>query len=116
MKLIPLVLLAACGFSSADNEAVGQVKKVVKKTPLVCGDYIEADISLGVMRNGVGSLSKEDVELAVDKSETETIATLKHAAETGAIVKFTYDVRRLAMCWPDHWLVAVTLDMPEVQP
>ena len=104
-------LAAACGYTSTDNEAVGQVKKVVKRTPLVCSDYTEANISLGVMRNGVGSMSHEDIYLAVDNDEQKAqIATLKIAAETSAIVKFTYDVERVSPCWPSHRLVSVEIE------
>lgn len=44
MKKLSILCLfiAACGNSSADNESVGQVKKVVNKTPLVCSDEVEA--------------------------------------------------------------------------
>src|SRR5579859_447764 len=49
----------ACGNSSVGNELEGQVKKVVKRTPIFCSDYVEADVSLGVIRNGVGSMSQE---------------------------------------------------------
>ncbi len=96
--------------SSVDNEAVGQIKKILKKTPIVCPDYTEVDISLGVMRNGVGSMSREDVVLAVDNSESSAIATLKHAAESGSIVKFTYDVKRVTVCWPDHRFTSVAVE------
>lgn len=107
---ILFLIIAACGNSSADNETVGQVKKVVNKTPIICSDYTEVDISLGVMRNGVGSMSKEDVILAIDNSERETIEKLKKAADDGSIVKVTYDVRRLALCWPEHRLLTATVE------
>jgi len=112
---IATIILAACGMSSTENEAVGQVKKVVKKTPLICSDYAEADISLGVMRNGVGSVSHEDVALAVDNTETATLATLRKAAETGAIVKVTYDVKRVSPCWPDHRLLTVEIEPSQAE-
>lgn len=107
---IATLLAAACGMRSADNEAVGQVKKVVKVTPIICPDYTEADISLGVIRNGVGSMSKEDVELAVDNEDRQNVELLKKAAESGAIVKFTYDVKRVSPCWPDHRLNTLTIE------
>jgi len=108
--LAALMFSTACGKSSTDNEAVGQVKKVLKKTPLICDDYTEVDVSLGVVRNGVGSLSKEDVLLAIDNSEKDKIAVFKKAAEDGAIIKFTYDVNRLSLCWPDHRLQTVVVE------
>jgi hypothetical protein len=103
-----LVMFVACGNSSAQNESVGQVKKVIKRTPIICGDYVEADISLGVVRNGIGSMSHEDLLLYVQNQSD--IDTLKHAADSGDIVKFTYDVRRFTWCTPDHWLTSVAID------
>lgn len=107
-KLVLLTLtsmLAGCGYSSKDNEMIGQVKKVAHATPLICGDYDAADISLGVMRNGVGSMSHEDAWVLVqDKRDVET---LKTAADTGQIVKLTYDDRRVAFCVPDYWVTKV---------
>jgi len=84
---------------------VGQVKKVVEQTPIICGDYAEADISLGVLRNGGGSTSKEDVILYV--TDQSLVPLLKQAAEAGTPVKVTYDIQRLAVCRPDHWLTSV---------
>jgi len=101
-KILLLAVLASCGNSSADNEAIGQVKKIVKKTPIFCSDYTLVDISLGTMRNGVGSMSREDVFIAVDNSEREAIEQLTEAAESGAIVRVSYDVHRVSPCWPDH--------------
>jgi len=103
--LVIALLATACGNSSVNNEIVGQVKRVINKTPLVCPDYIEADISLGVMRNGIGSMSHEDVMLAVEPANKDAIDRLKWAAENGAIVKASYDVRRVSPCWPDHRLI-----------
>ena len=99
-KFLPIVLLAAaCGYSSKDNELVGQVKKVKSMTPIICGDYYKADVSLGFLRDGVGSLSKEDVEVEVP---SQHVQFFKEAAESGKIVKVSYDVRRLVICVPDH--------------
>lgn len=101
-----LIPVAACGYSARDNELVGQVKKVVAQTPILCGDYHEVDISLGVLRNGAGSTSKEDVVLYV-QGEGD-VPLLKKAAEEGFPVKVAYDIKRIAWCVPDHWLTAVT--------
>lgn len=115
-KLITLALfIAACGNTSTANEAVGQVKKVIKHTPLLCPDYTEVDVSLGVLRNGVGSMSKEDVEIVIDPAEASTIATFQKAAESGAIVHVVYDVKRLALCWPEHRFVSVTVEQAEAK-
>lgn len=99
--------VAACGYSSADNELTGQVKRVKKVTPIVCPDYVEADISLGVMRNGVGSMSTEDVWVLVESYAD--IQLLDTAAEQGSLVKVRYDVKRVSMCVPDHRLTSVEL-------
>lgn len=104
-KAIALALfLSACGFSSKANELVGQVKKVVEQTPIFCSDYAEVDISLGVLRNGAGSVSHEDVILYVPNQADA--AFLKKAAEDGTPVKVTYDIKRVPWCVPDHWLTS----------
>jgi len=97
-------LMAACGTSSSGNEVVGQVKKVVNKTPFICPNYTEVDVSLGVVRNGIGSMSHEDLVLALDNSAKNSIDKLKRAAEDGSVVKLTYNVERVSPCWPDHRL------------
>ena len=114
-SIIPILFLAACGYSARSNELVGQVKRVVDKTPIVCGDYVEADVSLGVLRNGVGSMSKEDVDLYVPSDADAKI--LKGAAESGKIVKIAYDVKRVTWCVPDHWVthVEVLPDSPATE-
>lgn len=107
MKQFALIamLLAGCGYSAKENEMVGQVKKVVEQTPLICGDYTEADVSLGVLRNGNGSMSKEDVILRVNDPAQKKL--LKAAAETGNPVKISYDIKRFVWCGPDHILTNV---------
>lgn len=95
-----LALLVSCGYSSVDSELMGQVKKVVNNTPLICPRYASADISLGVMRNGVGSMSTADVWVYVPNPTD--IDILKRAAETGELVKVKYDVARVVICTEDH--------------
>lgn len=102
-----LLFIVGCGLSATGNELTGQVKKVVRRTPIICPDYYEADVSLGIIRNGTGSMSKEDVQLYV--ASDRDAALLKRAAETGQLVKVTYDVQRVGICRPDHWLSSVAL-------
>lgn len=92
--LLPIALaLGGClGHSSSGNELTGQVKRVQHKTPLLCPNYVHVDISLGTMRNGVGSMSTQDIWLWV-KDEAE-IGVLEKAAQNGSIVKVNYDVAR----------------------
>lgn len=118
MKLIVLIsaallagivgLVAASGLSSSGNELEGQVKKVVRRTPLLCPDYVEVDVSLGILRNGVGSISKEDVQLYV--ADERMVEVLQRAAKSGAPVTVGYDVQRLGVCRPDHWLTSVAVE------
>ena len=102
-----LIPVAACGYTAKGNELVGQVKKVTAETPILCGDYYEVDISLGVLRNGAGSMSKEDVILYV-KNEAD-VPLLKRAAEEGFPVKVSYDIKRFPAGWcvPTSWLTSV---------
>lgn len=101
------MFLVGCGLSSRDNELVGQVKKVVHHTPILCPDYSSADVSLGVMRGGVGSMSSEDAWLYLQNSSQEE--TLRQANETGALVKITYDVPRIVWCVDERWVTKVEL-------
>jgi len=105
--VLVLVLLAGCGYSSKDNEMVGQVKKVVKNTPIICPDFMDADISLGVMRGGSGSMSSEDVWGVITDKDQEKI--LREANETGALVKIRFDVKRFAVCTGDHIISSVEI-------
>jgi hypothetical protein len=95
--ILALFGLTGClGLSSKDNELIGQVKKVKQRTPLICPDRVDVDISLGVIRNGVGSMSAEDVWMTVESADE--IAKFKKANETGSLVKVKYDVRRVIIC------------------
>lgn len=107
--IIMVAVLSGCGFTSKNNEAVGQVKKIKFVTPIVCPDYALVDISLGVMRNGVGSMSTQDIWLVVHNNGGNSIEMLKKAAETGEIVKFQYDVKRGAICTPKSYLNKVEI-------
>lgn len=105
IALVALLALGGCGYTAVDNELIGQVKKVTHQTPLVCPDYKAVDISLGVIRGGVGSVSTEDLWLRV-LNESD-LSLLKAASESGRIVKARYDVRRVVVCYPHHNLTRV---------
>jgi hypothetical protein len=62
---------------------------------------------MGVMRDGVGSMSSEDVWVYVP--DKENFDLLKKANETGALVKVTYDVKRLTFCVEDHIVTKVEI-------
>ncbi len=111
MKAMTLVgcicLLSACGYSSKGNEMIGQVKKVKQNTPLVCPDYTDVDISLGVLRGGIGSMSTQDVWAVI--TDKDQIAIFKQAAESGQLVKVQYDQKRIAICTDDIFVNKVEL-------
>lgn len=94
------------GYTSRDNEVVGQVKRVVHSTPRICPDYYQADVSMGVLRNGVGSMSKEDMWAVVPD---ELAPQFKKLAESGEPVKVTYDVKRWTYCTTDHFVRSVEI-------
>ena len=97
--LSALVALSGCGLSSRNNEVIGQVKRVISQTPIVCPDRTDVDLSLGVIKNGVGSMSSQDKYFTVNSSDA--LDVLKKANESGAIVKITYNERRLTWCQED---------------
>ena len=100
--LLALISLSACGYSSRDNELSGQVKRVTLLTPIICPDRTDVHISLGIMRNGVGSMSHEDISATA--WDSAAIGKLKEAAESGAIVKVKYNAHRFTWC-QDPWEV-----------
>lgn len=105
---LAVVGLSGCwGYTSIDNELTGQVKKVHHNTPLICPDYYSADVSLGVMRNGVGSMSTQDV--AVTIPDKELLHVFEEAASTGKLVKVVFKVRRFTICIEDHVIDSVEI-------
>ena len=100
MKTIGLVcalMLSGCwGYEQADNQLTGQVKKVHHHTPLFCPNYSTVDVSMGVMRNGVGSMSGQDIQLNIWNKADEEV--LEKAAEVGAIVDIKYSKWRMVWC------------------
>lgn len=102
-----LLALTACGYSHRNSEMTGQVKKLLNTTPILCANRTDVDVSLGVVRNGVGSMSSEDVIATV--ANASVLAVLKQAADTGAIVKVTYDTARMNFCWEDKEIVGAEI-------
>lgn len=98
-KLLLIMMLCACGYSSKSSELSGQPKNIEHNTPLICMNYDSVDISLGVMRNGVGSMSTQDVYLYVPSQND--IDTLNQAIKDGKLVKITYDEARITFCVPE---------------
>lgn len=98
-------IVSGCGYSAMGNEMIGQVKKVEHNTPLMCDKFDAADISLGVLRNGVGSMSAQDVWVTVPNQADFEI--LKKANETGDLVKIKYDERRVTFCIYDKIVLGV---------
>jgi len=94
-----LLSLTACGYSSTGNEGVCQPKKMHHNTPIVCSDYDTIDVSMGVMRNGVGSMSTQDMTLAFSPAtQADSETKLKQAIDGGKLVKMTYSDRRFSFC------------------
>ena len=97
--------LIACGNTQKDVETIGQVKRITFVTPLIWPSFKYVDISFGVMRNGVGSMSTEDVWIVVSDKTQENI--LKNAAETGQLVKAVYNKTRFPLLYPANRLESV---------
>ena len=49
--ILAMLALTSCGYSSKENEMIGQVKKVAHQTPIFCDDRVDADISPGIPPN-----------------------------------------------------------------
>ena len=103
--VVVLLFLTGCGYSSRDNELIGQPKKIIRLTPIICPEFSEIDISLGVLRNGVGSVSTQDIWLRIMNSAD--VVKLQQFIERGVLIKVKYDSRRATVCYPDHNLLWV---------
>jgi hypothetical protein len=108
LLLAVTISLAGCfGERSRDNTALGQVKRVHHETPMVCLDYDDADISLGVMQNGVGSMSQQDVDFYVPSRSDFDL--LQQAALSGKLVRIMYDEARVHWCVEDYTITKVEI-------
>lgn len=103
--LLIALVLSGCGYRSRDNELVGQIKKVELHTPLVCPAYYSVDLSLGIIQNGIGSMSREDIELLIPT--TEMYQQLKDA--NGKLVKVRYNTTRTRICFPFDRATAIAI-------
>lgn len=90
------VALVGCGYSSRGSDLVCQPKKLVRNTPILCSDFTDVDVSLGVVQNGVGSMSAEDQWLVVDDVDIER--KLDESIRHARLVKLTFDVKRWVWC------------------
>ena len=102
-----LLALTACGYKAKDSELIGQPKKVMNNTPLLCSSFTDADISLGVIRNGIGSMSTEDMWLNIENKKD--LETIKEAIDKGQLVKIHYDTFRVAFCQNDKSITSVEI-------
>lgn len=96
-----------CGYSSINNQTLGQPKRLHQETPLICGPFTDLDLSLGVMRNGVGSMSPHDELFYVPNKEDQVL--LDQAIKDGKLVRITYDERRFQVCTQDYVITKVEL-------
>lgn len=104
-------LLTGCGYSAVDGELIGQAKKITHVTPLICPDYMSFDISLGVMQNGTGSMSTQDVWLTV--YDPQDLALMERAVADASIVRVRYSVRRWAVCTDDDVMTHIEIGAPK---
>lgn len=105
--LSAMMFLNIFGYTSVNNELIGQVKRIHQNTPIICPKYTEVDISLGTLQGGTGSISRQDIRLLVSKdSDTEI---LKFAADRGSLIKIEYDRRRISMCVNNEQVTKVTI-------
>lgn len=94
------------GYESIDNAAIAQPKKVFHERPLVfCEDYVDVDLSLGVMVNGTGSYSSQDEMFQVPNKSVEI--TLDDAISQGKLVRVHYNSQRFNVCRPTNEITSV---------
>lgn len=96
ISIVGLIFTPGCGYSARNSETVGQVKSIVNVTPLFCPNYTRVHMSLGVVQNGTGSMSTQDVDFVVDTINELNSLTL--AQQHGNLVKVWHDNQRVAFC------------------
>ena len=106
--LLLAFLLVGCGYSSRDNELVGQAKRLSNRTPVLCPDYLAFEVSMGVMHNGTGSISAEDVWFSV--RDQRLAAILEKAVLSGSIVHVKYNDIRFSYCKASYELTDVSIE------
>lgn len=99
-------MMVGCGYSQRDVEVTGQVKRIVSNTPLICSDFMEVDLSLGIIRGGVGSMSTQDMEILINKEQADILKTTE---DTGNLVKIKYDEQRINFCSDMRQATQVTI-------
>lgn len=102
-----LVAMCGCGYSSVDNELIAQPKKIFHQTPLICPNRNDVDVSLGVMRDGVGSMSTHDIYLTVPNQKD--LQTLETAINDGKLVKIHYNDYRFTWCQQSETVTSVEI-------
>lgn len=72
------------------------MKRLHRVTPIFCGDYSVLDANLGVMQDGQGGASIQDIDLEIPEP---MVAELAKALENKTLqVEITYSTHRVAFC------------------
>lgn len=100
-------LLVGCGYSHRDNELIGQPKSVESTTPIFCPNQNVLHLSLGVMRNGVGSMSTEDVRINIP--DDNLAWALKETVKSGKLINAKTNEARFRWCNEEKELISYTV-------
>lgn len=97
------LLLSSCGNSATDIELTGQLKAAGVATNLICPDYFYLDMSMGVIKDGTGSVSKDDIFVTLyGRQEYKKYQEL---AKVGAIITVHANMRRAAFCTETYIMI-----------
>lgn len=96
LLLLAATLLSGCGYSHRANELVGQPKSIESTTPLLCPDQHILHMSLGVMRNGSGSMSTQDI--AINVPDAQLVPILQSVIEQGKLINAETNEARFRWC------------------
>ncbi len=96
LYLLYLLLSVAIG-SSGEIVSFGRVKTIMNTTPLLCGDFVDMNISIGVSNSSNSQYYILD-DIWMNLNSPDHIKIAKEAQESGKLVKVTYDYARYAPC------------------
>lgn len=111
--LVYLISSAFTTMAARDGTLIGQAKKLTLVTPywsFVCPNYYALDVSLGIMQNGTGSISHEDMWLTV--INVDDLSEMEVAVKKGSIVKVKYNTRRWFACTEEFYAIGFEVQTP----
>ena len=100
-------LMGCLGYSSKNSESIIQPKSIQMQTPIICPEVPILHGSLGIIRNGRGSISNQDVDMVITNDQDKY--KIQTAIDSGYFLNVKYNTKRMVVCNSEHILVDVEI-------